>query len=55
VLDPGERLALRISGSDLEPAMTSLEALARNHILRPQPARITIYHSEELASRLEVP
>ncbi len=34
----GERIALRIKGADDEPAVNSLQALARNHIRRPRPA-----------------
>jgi predicted acyl esterase len=37
----GERIALRIKGADDEPALNSLQALARNHLRRARPARIT--------------
>ena len=51
----GERIALRIKGADDEPAANSLQALARNHIRRPRPARITIHHDESHPSRLDLP
>jgi len=51
----GERIGIRIKGSDDEPAVNSLQALARNHVHRPRPARITIYHDESHPSRLDLP
>jgi predicted acyl esterase len=51
----GERIALRIKGADDEPALNSLQALARNHLRRPRPARITIYHDEAHPSHLDLP
>jgi predicted acyl esterase len=51
----GERIALRIKGADDEPAVNSLQALARNHLRRPRPGRITIHHDESHPSRLELP
>jgi len=51
----GERIALRIKGADDEPALTSLQALARNHLRRPLPARITIHHDESHPSHLDLP
>ena len=51
----GERIALRIKGADDEPAANSLQALARNHIRRPRPARITIHHDESHPSHLDLP
>jgi uncharacterized protein len=51
----GERIAIRIKGADDEPALNSLQALARNHVRRPRPARITIYHNETHPSHLELP
>jgi predicted acyl esterase len=51
----GERIAVRIKGADDEPALTSLQALARNHLRRPLPARITIHHDESHPSHLDLP
>jgi predicted acyl esterase len=51
----GERIALRIKGSDDEPPLTSLQALARNHLRRPRPARITIHHDENHPSHIDLP
>jgi predicted acyl esterase len=51
----GERIALRIKGADDEPPLTSLQALARNHLRRPRPARITIYHDESHPSHIDLP
>jgi uncharacterized protein len=51
----GERIAIRIKGSDDEPPVNSLQALARNHLRQPRPARITIYHDELHPSRLDLP
>jgi uncharacterized protein len=51
----GERIALRIKGADDEPPLTSLQALARNHLRRPRPARITIHHDELHPSHIDVP
>ncbi len=51
----GERIALRIKGADDEPPLTSLQALARNHLRRPHPARITIHHDESHPSHIDLP
>jgi predicted acyl esterase len=51
----GERIAIRIKGADDEPAVNSLQALARNHVRRPRPARITVYHDELHPSHLDLP
>jgi hypothetical protein len=51
----GERIALRIKGADDEPATTSLEAIARNHLRRVRPARITIHCDESRPSRIDLP
>jgi hypothetical protein len=51
----GERIAIRIKGADDEPALNSLQALARNHIRRPRPARITIHHDESHPSHFDLP
>ena len=51
----GERIAIRIKGADDEPALNSLQALARNHLRRPRPGRITIYHDESHPSHLDLP
>jgi predicted acyl esterase len=51
----GERIAIRIKGADDEPALNSLQALARNHLRRPRPARITIHHNESCPSCLDLP
>jgi putative CocE/NonD family hydrolase len=51
----GERIAIRIKGADDEPPVNSLQALARNHLRRPRPARITIYHDESRPSHLDLP
>jgi predicted acyl esterase len=51
----GERIAVRIKGADEEPPLNSLQALARNHLRRPRPARITIHHDESHPSHLDLP
>jgi predicted acyl esterase len=51
----GERIAVRVKGADDEPALNSLQALARNHLRRPRPARITIHHDESHPSHLDLP
>ncbi|HEX2228097.1 MAG TPA: CocE/NonD family hydrolase [Candidatus Binatia bacterium] len=51
----GERIALRLKGADDEPALNSLQALARNHLRRPRPLRITIHHDESHPSHLDLP
>jgi predicted acyl esterase len=51
----GERIAIRIKGADDEPAINSLQALARNHVRRPRPARITVHHDESYPSHLDLP
>lgn len=55
LLRAGERIALRIKGADDEPAGTSLQAIARNHLQRRRPARITIHCDENHRSRIELP
>jgi uncharacterized protein len=51
----GERIAIRIKGADDETPVNSLQALARNHLRRPRPARITIHHDESHPSHLDLP
>jgi predicted acyl esterase len=51
----GERLALRIKGADDEPPATSLQAIARNHLQRRRPARITIHCDDKHRSRIDLP
>ena len=51
----GKRIALRIKGADDELPTDSLQAIARNHVRRPRPARLTVHHDESHASRLDVP
>ena len=51
----GERLAVRIKGSDLEPPRTSLEGLAHEHLRLPRPHRMIIHRSVEHPSHLDVP
>lgn len=51
----GERIAIRIKCADDEPPLTSLQALARNHLRRPIPARITIHHDESHPSHIDLP
>jgi predicted acyl esterase len=51
----GERIAIRIKGADDEAALNSLQALARNHLRRTRPARITIHHDESHPSHLDLP
>jgi predicted acyl esterase len=51
----GERIAIRIKGADDEPPINSLQALARNHLRRPRPARITVHHDESQPSHLDLP
>jgi predicted acyl esterase len=51
----GERIALRIKGSDDEPATSALEGLARNHLALQHPVRITIHRNDDHPSRLELP
>jgi predicted acyl esterase len=55
LFQPGERIALRIKGADDEAPVDSLQAIARNHVRRPRPARPTVHHDETHASRLDVP
>jgi predicted acyl esterase len=55
LFEAGERIAIRIKGADDEPPVNSLQALARNHLRRPRPARITIYHDEWHPSHLDLP
>jgi predicted acyl esterase len=55
LFQPGERIAIRIKGADDEPPLNSLQALARNHLRRPRPARITVHHDESHPSRLDLP
>jgi predicted acyl esterase len=52
---PGERIALRIKGADDEQPLTSLQALARNHLRRPHPARITLHRDETHSSHIDLP
>jgi uncharacterized protein len=51
----GERIAIRIKAADDEPPANSLQALARNHLRRPRPARITLHHDENHPSHLDLP
>jgi predicted acyl esterase len=51
----GERIAIRIKCADDEAPQNSLQALARNHLRRQHPARITIHHDEKNPSRLDLP
>ena len=51
----GERIAIRIKGADDEPPSNSLEAITRNHVRRPRPARITIHHDESHSSHVDLP
>ena len=51
----GERIAIRIKGADDEPAQTSLQAIARNHLRRPRPVQITVYCDETRPSRVDLP
>ncbi len=51
----GERLAVRIKGSDLEPPKTSLEGLAHEHLALPRPHRMIIHHSVDYPSHLDIP
>jgi hypothetical protein len=44
-----------VKGADDEPAQTSLEAIARNHLRRPRPARITLHCDESHPSRHRSP
>ncbi len=38
-----------------EPPSNSLEAITRNHVRRPRPARITIHHDESHPSHVDLP
>lgn len=51
----GERIGIRIKGADDEPAFNRLQALARRHLWRQSPLRITIYHDEEHPSAVYLP
>ncbi|MBI2998843.1 MAG: CocE/NonD family hydrolase [Deltaproteobacteria bacterium] len=51
----GERIAIRVKGADDEPPVNSLQAIARNHVRRPRPYRITIHHDESHPSHLDLP
>ena len=47
--------AFRPVDTDDEAPVNSLQALARNHLRRPRPARITIHHDESHPSHLDLP
>ena len=47
--------AIRIKGAYDEPAVNFLQALARNHMRRPPPLRITIHDDETHSSHLNLP
>lgn len=51
----GERIGLRIKGADDEPAHTRLQQLARRHLQRLSPSRITLYHDEDHPSHVLLP
>lgn len=51
----GERIGIRVKGADDEPPLNSLQALARNHLRRPRPARITVHHDDSHPSHLDLP
>ncbi|HET7671554.1 MAG TPA: CocE/NonD family hydrolase [Burkholderiales bacterium] len=51
----GERLVVRIKGADDEPPQTSLQAIARNHLRRVRPARITVHCDPSRPSWIELP
>jgi uncharacterized protein len=51
----GERFAVRLKAADDEPPQHALQAIARNHLRRLVPARITVHHDEAHPSRLDVP
>jgi len=55
LFQPGERIALRLKAADDEPPLTSLQAIARNHLRRPRQARITLHHDEDHPSHLDLP
>jgi predicted acyl esterase len=51
----GERIALRLKAADDEPPKHALQAIARNHLRRLVPARLTVHHDENHPSRLDLP
>jgi hypothetical protein len=51
----GERLAVRIKGSDNEAPSTSLEGLAHQHLRLPRAHRLIVHHSTDYPSHLDVP
>lgn len=51
----GERIVLRIKGSDEEPATNALEGLARNHLPLARPVRITVHRNADHPSCLDLP
>jgi len=52
---PGERLALRVSCSDLEPPTSAFDFVGAGHLLRPDPSWVTVLHDDDHPSRLDVP
>jgi uncharacterized protein len=51
----GERIAVRLKAAGDEPPRHALQAIARNHLRRLVPARLTIHHDEQHPSRLDLP
>jgi predicted acyl esterase len=51
----GERLCVRVKCADDEPPRTSLQAVARNHVRRIRPARVTLHCDPSCPSWVELP
>lgn len=54
-LKPGERIGLRIKGTDDEPPAHALDAICQGHLARATGARITIHHDADHPSHLVLP
>ncbi len=55
LLKAGERLGLKITGGEDEPAAHSLEQIGKGHILRQKASMVTIHHNADYPSHLLLP
>jgi predicted acyl esterase len=55
LLNPGERVGLRIKAADNEPAPDAIRGTAFGHIARESASRITIHHSNDHPSSVSLP
>ena len=55
LVNPGERVGLRIKAADDEPAPDALRGTAYGHIARESASRVTIHHSDVHPSSLSLP